>query len=83
MRGKKTSEEINVLVAKKINMPFTELWEIFVQDCTTMHVSIEILEKISSLQDKFRIILVTGNMDSFTRFTVPTLHLEDYFDYIN
>ncbi len=83
MRGKYTAEEINQLVAEKIDMSFEKLWELFVLDCKTMEVSREILEKLSAIRDKYTVILITGNMDSFTRFTVPVLQLEKYFDYIN
>lgn len=83
MRGTYTAEEINKFLAEKTGIPFEELWELFVQDCKTMQVSQEILDKLSTLRNKYTVILVTGNMDSFTRFTVPVLGLEKYFDHIN
>jgi FMN phosphatase YigB (HAD superfamily) len=83
MRGKYTAEEINNLVAERIGMSFEELWKLFVADCTTMQVSGTILGKLSSLRSKYVVILITGNMDSFSRFTVPALHLDEYFDHIN
>jgi FMN phosphatase YigB (HAD superfamily) len=83
MKGKYTAEEINHLLAEKMGVPYEELWALFVRDCETMQVSLEVLEDISSLRDRYTVILITGNMDSFTRFTVPALHLDQYFDYIN
>lgn len=83
MIGKYTAEEINQYVADCIGIPYDEFWKIFVRDCTTMQVSEDTLKKISSLRDTYTTILITGNMDSFTRFTVPALKLDTYFDHIN
>ncbi|MFA6404422.1 MAG: hypothetical protein WCW03_00210 [Candidatus Paceibacterota bacterium] len=83
MRGKYTAEEVNSMLADKIGMPFMKLWELFVRDCETMHIHEDVLNKLNSLRTKYTVILITGNMDSFTRFTVPSLHLDRYFDHIN
>ena len=83
MRGKYTAEEINQFAAEKIGMSYEKLWEVFVDDCKTMYVAKSTLEKLSSLRDKYFVMLLTGNMDSFTRFTVPALELEKYFDHIS
>lgn len=83
MRGKYTSEEINQFVSEKIDMPFNELWNIFINDCKNMKVSLKALEKLYQLRSKYTVILITGNMDSFTRFTHPELMLDNYFDYIS
>jgi FMN phosphatase YigB (HAD superfamily) len=48
-----------------------------------MQVSKRTLERLSWLRSRYIVILLTGNMDSFSRFTVPTLGLEKYFDYIS
>ncbi len=83
MVGKQNAEEINRLLAEKIGMPFEDLWNLFVKDCSSMQIAPEVLEKILSLREKYAVILVTANMDSFTRFTVPALRLDQYFDHIN
>jgi len=83
MRGKYSAEEINQIVSEKIEVPFDELWKIFVDDCQTMQVSKEVLEKLHHLRSQYTVILITGNMDSFSRFTCPVLKLTDYFDYIS
>jgi FMN phosphatase YigB (HAD superfamily) len=83
MLGKRTAEEINELLAKHLNVPFQELWNVFVQDTSSMKVSQESLNAIKNLRDKYITILVTVNMDSFSRFTVPALQLNDYFDAIS
>jgi FMN phosphatase YigB (HAD superfamily) len=79
MRGEHTSEEVNELIAKKIGMPYEELWNIFVDNCSSMKVSAQVLEKLNSLRARYNTILLTDNMDSFDRFTVPALN---YFDLI-
>lgn len=83
MRGKHSAEEINRLVAGEINVPFEELWNLFVQDCRTFSVSPPVLEAISSRRNSHSVILITDNMDSFTRFTAPSLGLEKYFDHVS
>jgi FMN phosphatase YigB (HAD superfamily) len=83
MRGKYTSEEINKILAEKLQIPYHKLWELFVNDCKTMRVSQEIINNLNHLKNKYIIILVTGNMDSFSRFTVPSLYLDKVFDHIN
>ncbi|OGL60859.1 hypothetical protein A3D60_00070 [Candidatus Uhrbacteria bacterium RIFCSPHIGHO2_02_FULL_47_29] len=83
MRGKYTAEQVNEFVAREIGLPFEKLWSVFVQDCRTMKVSQPALEKLNTLRDQFTVVLLTGNMDSFSRFTVPALQLEKYFDLIS
>ena len=83
MRGKYTAEQINQLVSEKIGIPFEQLWDIFVNDCRTTTVAKEFLEKLSDFREDYIVILITGNMDSFSRFTHPALNLEKYFDHIS
>jgi FMN phosphatase YigB (HAD superfamily) len=83
MKGKRTAEEVNQLLADQLGIPFEEIWDVFVKDAESMSVSQEVLEKIGSLRDLYTTILITVNMDSFSRFTVPALRLNDYFDAIS
>lgn len=83
MIGKYTAEEVNQIVANHLGVSFDYLWNIFVSDCETMAVSMQTLEKLNALRDKYTVILITGNMDSFDRFTLPKLGLEKYFDHIS
>ena len=80
MRGEFTSEEINKKIAASIGMPYEELWNVFVDNCKTMTVSLKTLNKLQNLRGKYHVVLMTDNMDCFDRFTVPSLHLEEYFD---
>lgn len=80
MLGEYTSEQINELVAKELQVEYEELWDVFVSDCKTMFVQKDVLEKINLLRDKYFVCIVTDNMDCFDRFTVPSLELTNYFD---
>jgi len=83
MRGKHSAEDVNRIAAEKLNIPYEHLWEVFVRDCKTMKIPITTLETINQLRHKYFTILLTGNMDSFSRFTQPALHLDNYFDLIS
>lgn len=82
MRGEYTSEDVNQRIAEEIGMPYEELWQIFVENCSTMQVSSQVLKKIEALRDRYQTVLLTDNMDSFDLFTVPALKLDTYFDSI-
>lgn len=83
MRGKYTAEEVNRIVSEKTEIPYKRLWDVFVKDCKTMHIQKGNLEKLNSFRDQYTVILITGNMDSFSRFTHPALMLDNYFDHIS
>ncbi|MBI5421278.1 MAG: hypothetical protein HZA35_03125 [Parcubacteria group bacterium] len=82
MVGGCTSEEINHCIADQLNIPFERLWEVFVRDCKSMVVSSSVLENLVLLRSRFELVLLTDNMDCFTRFAVPALNLWKYFDRI-
>jgi len=82
MRGKFTSEEINNKISAKSGLPETLVWQTFVSDCKKMHVDPEVISLIKKVREKYIVVLVTGNMDSFSRFTIPALELDKIFDLI-
>jgi FMN phosphatase YigB (HAD superfamily) len=82
MRGTYTAEDINHFVSEKTGIPYERLWGVFVDGCKSMVVSQDILKQIDRLRGRYYTVLVTGNMDSFDRFTVPSLKLAEYFDII-
>jgi FMN phosphatase YigB (HAD superfamily) len=83
MRGNINSEIINALVAEHIGLDYDLVWKVFVDDCVTMRVSQSELLLINELRKKYYTILITDNMDCFNRYTVPSLQLDTYFDYIS
>ncbi len=82
MCGAYSSEDINRLVSNELNIPFEILWKTFVRDCRTMTISKNTLSRIRKLKKIYEIVLITDNMDSFTRFTVPAHKLYLFFDSI-
>lgn len=82
MKGVYSSENINQLISKELNIPFDKIWEIFVEDCKNMTISSNTLNQIKKLRENYAAVLVTDNMDCFTRFTVPAQKLDYFFDSI-
>lgn len=82
MLGEFTSEEVNLLVSESLSLDYTYLLDTFIKDCETMDVSKTTLKRVHSLRDTYTTILITDNMDCFSRFTVPSLNLQNYFDEI-
>ncbi|MFH1089816.1 MAG: hypothetical protein V1716_05345 [Candidatus Uhrbacteria bacterium] len=80
MRGGFSSEEINARISEKSGCSFDELWNSFVYDCQTMNFDARLREKLSKIRQTSKIVLITGNMDCFKRFTIPALKLDDCFD---
>ncbi len=82
MKGVYTSEQVNQMIAEEFDYDYDTLWSHFVEDCKTMEILKEILLKIGELRAVYTAILITDNMDCFTRFTVPSLGLDAHFDFI-
>ncbi len=84
MVGKYNSEDIHRLLSDTFNIHYHSFFETFVRDCEQMVISTSILEKLKPLKKEFTLILATGNMDSFDRFTLPKhRYLLDIFDEIH
>lgn len=83
MLGKHTSEDIVADLAHHLAIPFDDLWDIFVDDCATMGIDPLIRKRLMALKPRYTLVLVTGNMDCFTRYTVPNQHLTEVFDHIS
>lgn len=84
MVGKHTSEDINQFIAENLNIPYSQLFDVFKKDCANMKISKNILKKLAELKQKYYLILATGNMDSFDRFTLPAeKELSQVFDEIH
>lgn len=80
MRGHSASEEVNEVLAHFVGIAYRHLWHIFVHDCRTMNVSLAHLKSIQKIRKFMPVVLVTGNMDCFERFTIPALGLREYFN---
>ena len=82
MKGEYTTEEILKLIAIDTNTNFDLLLKEFIKGCEQMEYSSpKIPELVNQLRDKsVMVTIATNNMDSFTRWTVPVMHLNYLFD---
>lgn len=71
MIGKHTSEEIHRLLEREIGVPYDTLFPLFCDECSHIDISHRILEHIQELRQWYHCVLITDNMDSFDRFTLP------------
>lgn len=84
MLGKYTSEEIHKILEKEIGVPYAKLYPLFEKECGEIDISQVILDKLQELREFYTLILITDNMDSFDRFTLPNnQHLVAAFDRID
>jgi FMN phosphatase YigB (HAD superfamily) len=82
MKGTYTSEDINKIMAEHLGLQYEELWHTFVNDCKSIQVIPEALPLMDELRKKYYTVLLTDNMDCFSRFVVPSLGLARHVDYI-
>ncbi len=81
MIGKYSSEQIHQIISDRTGIPFDELFNVFQSDCKELDISTKILAEIKKLKREWYCILVTDNMDSFIRFTLPAKpQLAETFD---
>jgi FMN phosphatase YigB (HAD superfamily) len=71
MQGRKTSEEISRWLAEELDHPYDDIFNTLVEDSKNIDLSDSILDGLRRLKDRYVLILVTDNMDSFERWTVP------------
>jgi hypothetical protein len=84
MLGKYSSEQIHRFMAKKIDFPYKEVIQIFIDDCRNLDISKSILEKVKELRQYYYCVLATDNMDSFSRFTmISNPEIKKSFNEIN
>jgi len=82
MRGKMNAEEISTMLADRFGYSRDTIFQDLKESCESMRlVSEDILPLVKKLRDSgTKCVIATDNMDTFTRFTVPALGLEKYFD---
>lgn len=82
MRGKYTTEELVQYVAEHTKQNYDLLLKEFIQSCEQMEYSSPYIPNlIKQLQAKgMKVVIATDNMDSFTRWTVPSMKLNKLFD---
>ncbi len=82
MRGEMRSEEIIDQISKKTGIDYELLYSEFIESCKGM---LFVSENIQSMVSKIRsmgikVAIATDNMDSFSRWTIPSLNLLETFD---
>lgn len=82
MIGKRSSEDINQILSKECAVSYDDLWRIFIKDCKSMSIRQTTLDLLIAVREHYKTILITDNMDSLDRFTIPSLNLEKYFNTI-
>ena len=82
MRGKTTTENVIKIIATELQVNYLELLLEFINSVKNMKfVSDEIIPIIKKLRSiNKKVLIATDNMDSFTRWTIPSLELGYYFD---
>lgn len=83
MIGKFTSEDIHQIISKKLNINYATLFETFKNDCANIDISKKIVNQLKKLKKYYKIILITDNMDSFDRYTLPNNPILNIFDEID
>ena len=82
MIGQTSSEQVIGRAAQQCDLAYDWLWPVFVADCKNMHMAPGLREKIMPLRQDYNVVLITGNMDSFNRFTRPHNDLDTCFDLV-
>ena len=78
MLWKYQSEEICRFLSDNLNVDYNHIYDTFVEDCKNIDLSRKIRELLNELKNYYHIVLVTDNMDSFTKFIV-----KNNLDYFN
>jgi len=83
MRGKRRAEEINDWLSSHGGLDPQPLWQLFVDGCRSFEVSPTHLSLVKRIREcGVPVVLVTDNMDCFSRFTAPALGLPSIFSHI-
>lgn len=82
MLGDISAEAICDVIAENNTATSAMLFDELIKSCENMHVNQNTVETIQELRNDHHIILVTDNMDCFSRFTVPKTGIEKWTDAI-
>jgi FMN phosphatase YigB (HAD superfamily) len=82
VRGALTSEEVVQLVAHDANVAYDIALNELITSCQGMVlVASEVLNLVASLREQgTKVVIATDNMDTFCRWTAPSLGLDQHFD---
>lgn len=82
MRGDIVSEEVISNISSTARLDYDVVFQDFVDSCKNMKLTTsKIIELIKQIQNSgTKVVIATDNMDSFPRWTVPSLNLNKAFD---
>ncbi len=82
MRGVLTAEEAVEAICGKTDLGYSKVFNNLVSSSKQMVLNdIGLLAEVSKLRAKgIKVMIATDNMDTFPRWTVPALKINDYFD---
>ncbi|NWF65809.1 MAG: hypothetical protein HXY38_16175 [Chloroflexi bacterium] len=82
MRGETTSEDVISQISEKAELNHNIILNEFVESCKNMKLATRrFTELIKQIQNSgTKVVVATDNMDSFPRWTVPALKLNEIFD---
>jgi FMN phosphatase YigB (HAD superfamily) len=82
MKNEYSSEDICQALSAQTGIPYEDIFKALQESCATMEfVDPKLPELIAKVRaNGIKVVLATDNMDCFTRFTVPALHLDQIFD---
>lgn len=83
MRGRKTADDINRIVSKRLGKSYKFLKQALEISITKMRLNQQMLELVNNLKRKnVKVAILTDNMDVFTDILVPHNNLRQLFDEI-
>lgn len=81
MKGQFSTEDIISMLSVNTKLNTEYLLKEFIFSCQNMKISESVFQLIKDLRDSgHKIYIATDNMDSFSRWTVPSLNLNTHFD---
>lgn len=82
MRGGHTAEDIVKRLGADTRLSYKMLYQELIKSCESMQfISADTEELVQRLREKgTKVFVATDNMDSFTRWTAPSMNLQNIFD---
>jgi FMN phosphatase YigB (HAD superfamily) len=82
MKGAKTSEDVCEWLESSVECGSRDLLDALIKSCEGMNLPEIIRRLIVEIRKDRHVVLITDNMDCFSRFTVKANRMEELFDYI-
>ncbi|MBU1199942.1 hypothetical protein KJ953_00230 [Patescibacteria group bacterium] len=82
MRGEATSEDVIAQISERASLEYDTVLNEFIESCKSMKLATDKLYDLTKKlqQAGTKVVIATDNMDSFPRWTVPTMKLNEIFD---